>query len=94
MTVKAEFQKLTEDDVIRAISQEDDNPIAEELARVIDELANACATIIRQGKEPDELLSRPPSCALEKIALELVAEAVSEEGDRAEGDDEDEDDEE
>ncbi|MDE1152516.1 MAG: hypothetical protein PW788_08260 [Micavibrio sp.] len=94
ITVKAEFHKLTEDDVVRAISQDEDNPIAEELARVIDELAAACATLIRQGKEPDALLSRPPSCALEKIALELVAEAVGEESGREDGDDEDEEDDE
>jgi hypothetical protein len=76
ITVKPEFQKLSEDDVARALGSDEETPVVEELARLLDEYSRACSELIRAGREPDEILRKPPTCPLEKIALELVAEAV------------------
>ena len=75
--VKPEFRHLTKDEVLEKLHGDDNySQIAQELVRLLQEIAVECSILARQGKDPGEVLNKKPSCALETLALEMAAEAV------------------
>jgi hypothetical protein len=83
--IAPEFQKLSQEEVLTALGEGDDNPVTQELGRVLDGLTQEYMRLTRQGLSPQSLLSRKGSCALETFALEMLAEATKPENLLSEG---------
>lgn len=78
-TISEEARQFSPEQIEQALERggEHNKLVTDELVRLLEDLAENCANLIQAGKNPDELLTRPPSCALEERALKMLAEAVS-----------------
>lgn len=72
------FVDLTEEDVLLALQDTDPaNPIAQEVARLIDGyIDNFQEHVARLGRIPDMILRAKPSCAVEAVAMRLTTETI------------------
>jgi hypothetical protein len=73
--IKPSVRKLTEEEVRNALnSKDEDNLIVVEFGLMLNDLMRECSRLKKEKGNISELLATRPSCAMEKIALELVGE--------------------
>jgi hypothetical protein len=71
-----EFRALSEEEILKALGEPEENAVMQELSRILDGMTQEYMRLKRQGLSAEPLLQKPPSCALEKFALEMMAEVV------------------
>lgn len=73
--IKPSIRKLTEEEVRNALnSKDEENLIVVEFGILLRELIRECSRLKKEKGSFNELLATPPTCAMEKVALELLAE--------------------
>lgn len=76
--LKPEIRKLSESDIRKALASEDeDNLIVVEFQRLLGDMTERCSHVLKAGGGIDRILGRQPSCAMERVALELLSEIVA-----------------
>jgi len=74
---KHEFIAMNEAEVRAALADQNDNPIAVEVARLVAAYgANFAEHTKRIGRIPESILRRAPTCAIERVAMELTTLAI------------------
>lgn len=74
-TVPQKYQKMTEAEVTQALADKHDSQIVQELAVLIGIYSKQAGKLLQDGVNPEAVL-KPPSCALEKLALRMVMDAA------------------
>lgn len=76
--IKPSIRDLSEDQVRAALdSKNEDNLIVVEFGLLLRDLITECSRLMQVKGRIDELLNAKPSCAIEKIALELLSDMVA-----------------
>jgi hypothetical protein len=76
--IKPSIQKLSEEDIRTALnSRDEDNLVVVEFGMMLRDLVAECRRLKNEGGNVQAFLSKAPSCAMEKIALELIAEMAA-----------------
>jgi len=76
--IKPSIRKLTEDEVRAALdNQDEENLVAVEFGLMLRDLITECSRLKQVNGNLDELLNITPSCAIEKVALELLAKMTA-----------------
>lgn len=75
--VEEQFTQLTEEEIFTALNDPEDNPISLEVARMLDAYAAVCAEAIRNGDDPNDAFGTGPSCALDKVVMEMISDMIS-----------------
>jgi hypothetical protein len=76
--IKPSVKKLTEEEIRTALnSRDEDNLIVVEFGLVLRDLIEECTRLKKEKGNINKLLGTPPSCAMEKVALELLAEMTT-----------------
>lgn len=72
-----EFQNLTEDEIFKALNEPDENnPIAHEIARLIDGYTENFYHMVKNTGMPTHMLRHKSQYAIEEIAMQLTTETI------------------
>jgi hypothetical protein len=75
--IKPEVQKLTEDEVQKALAHKDEeNLIVVELSRVLQDIVAQYSSAVREGRPTHDILNKQAGCPLEKVALDMLNDIV------------------
>jgi hypothetical protein len=76
--IKPVVLNVTEGDIRKALnSKDEDNLIVAEFGQLLRDMVGEYRRLLRENGNAQELFFKAPSCAMEKIALELLAEMAN-----------------
>lgn len=76
--IKPSIKNLTEEEIRTALnSKDEENLIVVEFGIILRDLIAECTRLKKEHGNINELLKTTPSCAMEKVALELLAEMTA-----------------